>query len=74
MTAFYPIVLIPSDEGWAASCPGLPGCFSQGDTEAEARSNIAVAIREWLDAAAQLAHAEQAGEGVGKCELVGIEV
>ena len=30
------------------SCPGLPGCWSQGTTEAEALENIQVAIREYL--------------------------
>jgi predicted RNase H-like HicB family nuclease len=73
MTSFYPVVLIPSEEGWAASCPALPGCFSQGDTEAEARANITIAIREWLDTATELAHAEEASE-CGKYELVGVEV
>ena len=74
MTSFYPVVLIPSEEGWAASCPALPGCFSQGDNEGEARANIAVAIREWLDVATELAHAEEASAGGGKYELVGVEV
>jgi predicted RNase H-like HicB family nuclease len=35
--------------------PGLPGCCSQGDTEAEALENIADAIREYLEVAAELA-------------------
>ena len=30
--------------------PGLPGCWSQGATEAEAVENIADAIREYLAA------------------------
>jgi predicted RNase H-like HicB family nuclease len=30
--------------------PGLPGCWSQGATEDEAFANIAVAIREYLEA------------------------
>jgi len=34
----------PSDEGFAASVPGLPGCWSQGATEAEAIENIRAAI------------------------------
>jgi predicted RNase H-like HicB family nuclease len=32
------------------SCPGLPGCWSQGITEAEALENIQDAIREYLAA------------------------
>jgi predicted RNase H-like HicB family nuclease len=32
------------------SCPGLPGCWSQGATEQEALENIQDAIREYLAA------------------------
>ncbi|MGA2619633.1 MAG: type II toxin-antitoxin system HicB family antitoxin [Thermoguttaceae bacterium] len=46
----YRVVLIESDEGFSVSCPALPGCFSQGNTRAEALENIRIAIREWLDA------------------------
>ena len=46
----YRVVLHPSEEGYAVSCPGLPGCWSQGATETEALSNIESAIREYLDA------------------------
>ncbi|MDZ4674215.1 MAG: type II toxin-antitoxin system HicB family antitoxin [Gemmatimonadota bacterium] len=42
------IALEHSDEGYSASVPGLPGCWSQGATEAEALSNIRDAIREYL--------------------------
>jgi predicted RNase H-like HicB family nuclease len=41
-------VLHRSDEGFAVSVLGLPGCWSQGDTEQEALANIADAIREYL--------------------------
>lgn len=44
----YRIRLIQSEEGWAVSCPSLPGCHSQGDSREEAIENIKVAIREWL--------------------------
>lgn len=46
----YRVVLTPSDEGFAVSCPGLPGCWSQGTTEQEALENIQDAIREYLQA------------------------
>lgn len=46
----YKIALHKSDEGFAVSVPGLPGCWSQGDTEAEALANIREAIREYLAA------------------------
>ena len=37
-----------------AECPAIPGCVSQGATEAEAETNIADAIRECLAARAEL--------------------
>lgn len=46
----YRIVLHKSDEGFAASLPGLPGCWSQGATANEAIGNIRQAIREHLPA------------------------
>ena len=36
----YKIVLNKTDEGYSVSCPGLPGCWSQGKTELEAIENI----------------------------------
>ena len=39
-----------SEEGYSISCPGLPGCWSQGKTEAEALENIRSAIQEYLTA------------------------
>lgn len=46
----YRVELYPSEEGFAVSCPRLPGCWSQGTTEAEALDNIRVAIQEYLAA------------------------
>jgi len=46
----YKILLEKSEEGYSVSCPGLPGCWSQGDTEEEALENIQDAIREYLRA------------------------
>jgi predicted RNase H-like HicB family nuclease len=46
----YKIVLQKSEEGYSVSCPGLPGCWSQGETEEEAIANIQVAIQEYLAA------------------------
>lgn len=54
MTMKYKIVLQSSDEGFSVSVPGLPGCWSQGATEAEALDNIQDAIREYLAAREQL--------------------
>ncbi len=44
----YKVALHQSDEGFAVWVPGMPGCCSQGATEAEAMQNIADAIREYL--------------------------
>jgi predicted RNase H-like HicB family nuclease len=35
----------PVAQSYSAVCPELPGCASAGKTEAEARQNIAEAIR-----------------------------
>jgi predicted RNase H-like HicB family nuclease len=52
----YKVVLQKSEEGYSVSCPGLPGCWSQGATEAEALENIQDAIREYLAAIDDLLH------------------
>ena len=44
----YKIALQHSGEGFSVSVPGLPGCWSQGDTEAEALQNIQEAIADYL--------------------------
>ena len=46
----YKIRLEKTEEGFSVSCPGLPGCWSQGQTEDEAIANIRDAIREYLSA------------------------
>lgn len=46
----YKIVLKKTDQGYSVHCPGLPGCWSQGDTETEAIENIKDAIHEYLAA------------------------
>jgi predicted RNase H-like HicB family nuclease len=52
--ASYRVVLHRSEEGFSVSCPGLPGCWSQGATEEEAIANIRVAIQECIEAAEEL--------------------
>ena len=56
----YRVALYPSDEGYAASCPGLPGCWSEGRTEAEALANIRDAIAEYVEAAREVARQDDA--------------
>ena len=54
----YPVILIESDEGFAVRCPALPGCWSQGKTQAEALVNIREAIQLWLEVAEEDARRE----------------
>ena len=44
----YEVKILKSEEGYAVWCPALPGCSSQGTTEAEALENIRDAISEYL--------------------------
>ena len=46
----YKVALHRSEEGYSVSCPGLPRCWSEGQTEEEALDNIREAIREYLEA------------------------
>ena len=46
----YKIAMHRTDEGISVSVPALPGCWSEGDTEEEAISNIQDAIRDYLAA------------------------
>jgi predicted RNase H-like HicB family nuclease len=50
----YKIALHQSEEGFSVSVPGLPGCWSQGQTEEEALQNIQIAIQEYLAARDEL--------------------
>ena len=56
------VALYPSEEGFSISVPGLPGCWSQGATEAEALANIEDAIREYLAVAEELVRGAEVRE------------
>ena len=56
----YTVLIEESEEGFAVSVPGLPGCHSQGTTEAESLANIADAIREYLEVVQELAQSAKA--------------
>jgi predicted RNase H-like HicB family nuclease len=58
----YKVALHQSEEGYSVTVPGLPGCCSQGATEAEALENIADAIREYLEVAEELAQEAEVRE------------
>ena len=57
------VILHPADEGgfWA-EVPALPGCVSEGETEAEALANVREAAEGWLDVATERAESEAGGQ------------
>lgn len=49
-------VILEKDEeagGYVVTCPGLPGCFSQGDTVEAALENVKEAIQACLESLAE---------------------
>lgn len=63
----YRVALRKTDEGYSVSCPGLPGCWSEGATEEEALGNIREAITAYLAVARELAAEE--GDEVREVEV-----
>jgi predicted RNase H-like HicB family nuclease len=59
----YHVVMVESAEGFAVSCPALPGCHSQGRTHSEALANIRKAIQLWLEVAEEDARRDTESEG-----------
>ena len=55
----YRVVLERNEEGYAIWCPGLPGCWSQGDTEQDALENIKDAIETYLATVDDLAREKE---------------
>ena len=49
--------VVPEEEeevgGYVVSCPGFPGCFSQGDTTEKALENIKEAIQACLESSGE---------------------
>ncbi|RJP34877.1 MAG: type II toxin-antitoxin system HicB family antitoxin [Candidatus Omnitrophota bacterium] len=58
----YTIVFHRTEEGISVSVPGLPGCWSEGDTEVEALENIQDAIREYLLAVSEMNREQETRE------------
>ena len=58
----YRIALHQSEEGFAVSVPGLPGCWSQGATETDAIENAKDSIRDYLAVVDELRRSEQVRE------------
>ncbi|MBI4619244.1 MAG: type II toxin-antitoxin system HicB family antitoxin [Desulfobacterales bacterium] len=50
----YKVNLKKTEEGYSIWVPGLPGCWSQGKTEAEALENIKDAIQLYLETVEEL--------------------
>lgn len=62
----FKVVLRPDleDNGYNVSCPALPGCHSQGETQEEAIENIRDAIVGCLEILNERAEAHAASEKV----------
>ncbi len=58
----YKVALRHTEEGVSVWVPGLPGCWSQGETEEEALINIRDAITEYMAVAAELAQSSELRE------------
>jgi len=55
----YRVNIKKTEEGYAVWVPGLPGCWSQGETEKEAVENIKDAIRVYLETVDELSKQEK---------------
>ncbi len=55
----YRVNIKKTEEGYAVWVPGLPGCWSQGETEKEAIENIKDAIRVYLETVDELSNKEE---------------
>ena len=65
------VLLYPVEDGWwGATCPGLPGCHSQGETREETLKNIREAIDLYLESLQ--AHGEPIPEDPMQCEVVSL--
>ena len=59
-------VLLERDEDgfFTITVPSLPGCISQGDTEAEAKENIERSRRDIASLEAELEHSQEQLDGL----------
>jgi len=62
----YKVSIRKTDEGYAVWCPGLPGCWSQGETEEEALENIRDAIEAYLETVQELTR-DKEGRPIYQC-------
>ena len=51
----FTITIMRDEDGlYIAECPAIPGCVSQGKTEAEAQANVQDAIKQCLAVRAEM--------------------
>ncbi len=51
----FTITITRDEDGiYIAECPAIPGCVSQGKTEADAQANIQDAIKQCLEVRAEM--------------------
>jgi len=55
----YRVNITKTREGYSIWVPGLPGCWSQGNTEKEALENIKDAIKGYMETARELCKKNQ---------------
>ena len=61
----YQIIIEQDEDGvLVAEAPALPGCISQGETEAEALENIQEAMNAYLESL--IAHGEPVPRSIGE--------
>ena len=58
----YKVLLEKTEEGYSVSVPGLPGCWTQGEAEAEAMENARAAIEDYLAARDELVKDQESPE------------
>lgn len=58
----YTVIFHRNEEGISVSVPGLPGCWSEGDTEEGALANIQDAISEYLAAVKEMSRDQETHE------------
>ncbi len=58
----YTVIFHRTEDGISVSVPGLPGCWSEGDTEEEALENIQDAIQEYLAAVKEISRDQETRE------------
>ena len=55
----YKVNIKKTEEGYSVWVPGLPGCWSQGETEEEAIENIKDAIKTYLETVEEMSKQEE---------------